>query len=57
MDDNLERILSKADRIADDLREIRRYNRQTVLITMVLWMIVLPALLFGSIILSAWRLG
>ena len=64
MNDALDRISAKIemfgsdasaafDDIADGLREIQQYNRNTALIAMVLWGIGLPLVLFGSLLWAA----
>lgn len=53
--DQFERCIAKLDEINTKITELRRYDRRMVLITMVLWLIGLPSVIFGSIIYAAWH--
>lgn len=50
LDDIIEKLGSQCDGLLADLREIRRYNQNTLLIIMVVWCLGIPAALFGSLI-------
>jgi hypothetical protein len=56
MMDAFDQCLQKLDKINDDLRKIRQYNRDTTFLALILWGFGLPLTLFVSVIWTAWRL-